>query len=76
MLLRHEKKEHWPEIFDTGKKYRRACAATRMTLPLWRRDIAADPSLLDGPETYEGDVEQNRVKQAAAVNRKKRGSSS
>ena len=76
VVLRHDKKEHWPEIFDTGKKYRRSCAATRMTLPLWRRDIAADPSLLDGPETYEGDAELNRAKETVVVNRKKRGSSS
>ena len=74
--LKHMAKVEWPDIFLTGKKYREACTATRSTLPLWRRKLLANPSLMDGPDTYEGDCVLNREKQAAAMNKKKRGSSS
>ena len=76
VLLKHMAKVQWPDIFATGKKYREACTATRATLPSWRLKIQADPSLLEGPETFEGDCVLNRERQAAAVNKKKRGSSS
>ena len=62
--LKHMSKVLWPEIFLTGKKYREACTATRATLPLWRQKLLANPSLMDGPETYEGDCKLNREKQA------------
>jgi hypothetical protein len=33
LVLRSDKKEHWPDILDTGRKYQVPCQATRATLP-------------------------------------------
>ena len=76
-MLRSDKKEHWPDILDTGKKYQVPCQATRATLPAWHQAILANPGLLVGSETFQGDRDYRRENENTPKNkRSQRGSSS